>query len=152
MCKLKRLLEDGFGQLNSYTADEKLSFGNVNMNCCERILYGSNIVYELGLSNNNMRLAAGFGGGMGIGSMCGAISGAVMVLGLLFSGPLEKSTNFKQNIIIPFLNYTKRIQGGLSCTYNKKRYASYNPFDCSSVILAIAESLDTHIKHIQQNH
>lgn len=42
MESLKKLLESGFGKADCYTAAEKELYGDVNMNCCERILYGAN--------------------------------------------------------------------------------------------------------------
>ena len=41
-------------------------------NCAEKILYGANKVYNLGLSKEALKLSAAFGGGMGIESTCGA--------------------------------------------------------------------------------
>lgn len=143
MESLKKLLESGFGKADCYTAAEKELYGEVNMNCCERILYGANQAYALGLKKEDLRLAAPFGGGMGIGTICGAVSGCLMVLGLLYSGKLEKETALKESITIPFLQRVRKKQGGLTCHYNKAHYAILEPaFDCSSVILSLAECLD----------
>ena len=66
-----------------------------------------------------------------------------MVLGLLYSGKLEKETALKESITIPFLQRVKKKQGGLTCHYNKAHYAIQEPvFDCSAVILSLAECLD----------
>lgn len=147
MDSLKELLESGFGKADCYTAEEKELYGEVNMNCCERILYGANKAYNLGLKKDDLRLAAPFGGGMGIGTVCGAVSGALMVLGLLYSGKLEKETGLKEDITIPFLQRVKKKQGGLTCNYNKAHYAIQEPaFDCSAVILSLAECLDDMVR------
>lgn len=58
MESLKKLLESGFGKADCYTAAEKELYGDVNMNCCERILYGANQAYALGLKKEDLRLAA----------------------------------------------------------------------------------------------
>lgn len=55
-----------------------------NLNCAEKILYASNEAYNLGLDKKALKLSAGFGGGMAIESVCGALTGAIMVLGCLF--------------------------------------------------------------------
>lgn len=67
---LHELLKSGFGLQEDY-------------NCAERIVYGANEAYHLGLDKNALRLAAGFGGGMGFGDACGVLTGAIMVLGRL---------------------------------------------------------------------
>jgi C_GCAxxG_C_C family probable redox protein len=55
-----------------------------DLSCTEQILYGANEVYDLGLDKNGLLLSAAFGGGMGSGDKCGAIPGALMVLGRMF--------------------------------------------------------------------
>ena len=51
-----------------------------DLNCAETILYAANDAYRLGLDKNALKMAAGFGGGMGIDSVCGALTGGIMVL------------------------------------------------------------------------
>ena len=149
MNSLKELLESGFGKAECYTDNERKLYGDVNMNCCERILYGANRAYNLGLKKEDMRIASAFVGGMGVGTVCGAISGSLMVLGLLYSGKLEKETALKADITIPFLKKVKKKQGSLNCRYNKAHYAIREPvFDCSAVILSLAECLDETVASI----
>ena len=62
MNSLKELLESGFGKAECYTDNERKLYGDVNMNCCERILYGANRAYNLGLKKEDMRIASAFGG------------------------------------------------------------------------------------------
>ena len=64
---LLKLLQDGFGSA-------------MDLNCAEKILYGANWAYNMKLPAEALKLAAGFGGGMGIESSCGVITGGVMVL------------------------------------------------------------------------
>ena len=68
---LAELIESGFGNSEDF-------------NCAEKILYGANQAYQLGLNKDALKLSAGFGGGMGIGDTCGALTASVMVLSLLF--------------------------------------------------------------------
>ena len=68
---LLKLLQDGFGSA-------------MDLNCAEKILYGANWAYNMKLPAEALKLAAGFGGGMGIESSCGVITGGVMVLSSLY--------------------------------------------------------------------
>ncbi len=53
-------------------------------NCAESVLRAFRDRYGLALDGDALRIASGFGGGLGqAGCMCGALAGAVMVLGLL---------------------------------------------------------------------
>jgi len=55
-----------------------------DLNCAETILYGANQVYHLNLKPDSLKLAAAFGGGMAIESVCGVLTASLMVLGKLF--------------------------------------------------------------------
>ena len=69
---LLKLLQDGFGSA-------------MDLNCAEKILYGANWAYNMKLPGEALKLAAGFGGGMGVESSCGVITGGVMVWILILS-------------------------------------------------------------------
>ena len=58
------------------------SFHKKGFNCCQSVLLA--FADRAGLDEQTcMNLAGGFGSGTGTGELCGAISGAVMALGLL---------------------------------------------------------------------
>jgi len=60
-------------------------YGNdQDLNCAEKVLRGANQAYDLGLDLEALKLASGFGGGLGIGRVCGAVTAPVSVLGQLF--------------------------------------------------------------------
>jgi C_GCAxxG_C_C family probable redox protein len=60
------------------------------MNCAQTVFYSFCTDYELDRPTA-LRLAQGFGGGMGrTGNTCGAVTGAYMVLGLAHPAPVEK--------------------------------------------------------------
>ncbi len=52
-------------------------------NCAEAMLRAANEAYDLGLSEQALRAASPFGGGMGREGVCGALTGALMALGVL---------------------------------------------------------------------
>lgn len=54
------------------------------LNCSESIVHTFNEMLDNPLSSEALKMATGFGGGLGhAGCMCGALTGSVMVLGLL---------------------------------------------------------------------
>jgi C_GCAxxG_C_C family probable redox protein len=61
-----------------------ISRGDLNFNCCESVLLRIDGRDSLpGFDSDVMRIASAFGGGVvGWGSVCGAVSGAAMALGL----------------------------------------------------------------------
>ncbi len=58
-------------------------YGTLGKNCAEGLLLAASDIYNLGLTENEILLFAGFGGGMGCKSTCGALSGAIGVLSKL---------------------------------------------------------------------
>jgi len=70
-----------------------ISRGGNKFNCCESALIRIDQVRPLpGFGTTVMKMASGFGGGVGgWGSVCGAVSGAVMALGLLYGTEGDES-------------------------------------------------------------
>ena len=62
----------------------KFYYGTEGKNCAEGILLAANDAYALNLTDTDIQLFSGFGGGMGCGSTCGSLTGAIAVLGKLF--------------------------------------------------------------------
>jgi C_GCAxxG_C_C family probable redox protein len=63
-----------------------ISKGRARFNCCESVLKRIDEARRLqGINPSVMRIASNFGGGVaGWGSICGAVSGAAMALGLVY--------------------------------------------------------------------
>ena len=92
---LNDLIKQGFGEAEDY-------------NCAEKILYGANQAYNLGLDQKALKVSAGFGGGMGLSLVCGALTGAIMVLGVMFvKEKAHESTRIKDLTQELLLTYKK---------------------------------------------
>ena len=59
-------------------------YSTLGKNCAEGILLAANDVYGWKLKEDDIQLFAGFGGGMGCGSTCGGLAGAIGVLSKLY--------------------------------------------------------------------
>lgn len=55
-----------------------------DLNCAEKIIYAANDAYDLKLDKKAFKTMAAFGGGMAIEDVCGAITGSLAVLGIIF--------------------------------------------------------------------
>ena len=110
-------------------------------NCSEHLVAGANYAYKLGLDEKAIKLAAGFGGGMAIGSICGALTGAIMVLGVLFvKERAHESDKIKELTKELFERYTKSM-GDIDCLPLKDKYRT-EQIRCRIVILEAARILD----------
>lgn len=57
-----------------------VKYYRMGYNCAESILHAGNEFYNLGLHEEDMRMVAGFGGGLQIQDVCGALCGAVCIV------------------------------------------------------------------------
>ena len=111
------------------------------LNCAETMLRASNTALGLGLDKNALLLAAGFGGGMGVGHACGALTGAVMVLGRLYvKERAHEGTRIKE-VEQKFIASFEREYGTVMCTPIKDAHSDPE-YKCKSVILKAAEILE----------
>ena len=95
---------------------------------------------SMGMREEDMRVSAPFGGGMGIGSTCGAIVGALMALSMRHAGVAEKTTPLKEEVVVPFLERVRAELGALDCAAIKPHMAVEG--DCTPTVLAVARLVD----------
>ncbi|MDR0304255.1 MAG: C-GCAxxG-C-C family protein [Chitinispirillales bacterium] len=82
-------------------------------NCCQAIMSAYAQEYDLDLKTSQ-KLAAGFGGGIGLSrNVCGAVNAIVMVLGLKFFDTVDKFELYKiiQNALAEF----EKRAGSINC-------------------------------------
>ena len=125
---LAKLIKDGFAK-------------NLDLNCAETILYGANEAYKLGLDKEALKLAAGFGGGMAIEGVCGALTGATMVLGKLFIRDRAHESSKIKELTKELLDTYQQEMGMIDCAPLKAKYRN-EEIKCQLVILKAAEVLD----------
>lgn len=129
---LSDLMKQGFGEKE-------------DLNCAEKILYGANIAYDMGLDKESLKLAAGFGGGMAIEDKCGALTASIMVLGKLFvKERAHESTRIKE-LTKELFNEYKKEMGTIDCTQLKEKYV-IDELKCRNIIIKAAEVLDSIVK------
>ncbi len=106
--KLKKLIEEKY-------------YPEKGFNCAEAILNGANEAYNLGLSKNCMRLAAGFGGGMGIENVCGVVTASIMVLGFLFVKEYAHTSPEIDGITNELFDIYRKKMGDFNCKLLKAK-------------------------------
>jgi C_GCAxxG_C_C family probable redox protein len=120
----------------------KTGFGNKeDYNCAEKVLYGANRAYNLGLDARALKLSSGFGGGMGIEDACGALTASVMILGSLFVKDHAHESSRIKDLSSEFLKRYNDVMGSIDCAPLKKKYRT-DEIKCRDVILKAAYILD----------
>ncbi|WP_427339649.1 C-GCAxxG-C-C family protein [Caloranaerobacter sp. DY30410] len=97
--------------------DYAISCFNKGFNCSQAVL--SMFSEELGLSSEiALKISCGFGGGMRQGETCGAVTGALMVIGLKY-GPKNSEDKLAKEktytLIEEFLNKFRLRNGSVIC-------------------------------------
>lgn len=126
---LFELLQKGYGKA-------------MNLNCAEKILYGANWAYNMQLPPQVLKIAAGFGGGMGAGAACGVVTGACMVLSTLYVKRNGKEEGCRvRELCKEFVDTFKAETGSYDCCEVKPKY--FEPeIQCDKVVFKGAEILD----------
>ena len=100
------------------TLDQAVSYFDSDYNCCQSILlaYGT----QFGISDETAaHLGTGFGGGMArCGEVCGAVTAAIMVIGLKHGMANEgddKARNRTYELVHEFMNKFKASNGSVRC-------------------------------------
>lgn len=109
-----------------------------DMNCAESILRAANNIYSLGMDESALRTASGFGGGMGTGHLCGAVSGCIMASGMLFVRERAHESQDLQNITAEFIDRVNKHFNSLLCNDIKKSHYD-DEKGCSQVVYETAE-------------
>jgi len=113
-----------------------------DMNCAETILRAANDEYSLGLDPVGLRIMAGFGGGMGIGSTCcGALSGSIAAISVKFTSTRSHENPLVEELCRAFLEGFAARHGAIDCGPLKDLYRD-SRFGCLPVVELAAEELE----------
>lgn len=114
---------------------------SLNLNCAETMLYAANEEYKLNLSRDSLKMMASFGGGMGIESICGAITGSLSVLGIMFVREKGHESDFIKSLSKDFFQRFEKKFGTAACNELKSKYRN-DDIRCSRMIYKAAEILE----------
>ncbi|AYD39560.1 C_GCAxxG_C_C family protein [Clostridium fermenticellae] len=90
---------------------------NRGLNCCQSVL--SVFSENLGLDKQTaLKIASGFGGGMCQGNVCGAVTGAIMVLNLKYGNSKPEDGEAKEKTYHVIREFSKKFEdmnGSIMC-------------------------------------
>lgn len=93
---------------------EALHYFNSGYNCAESVLLALSD-YTCIFCECIPAVAAGFGGGMKMGSVCGAVTGAIMGIGLLHGGTDTKARKNVNQLVKTFMEQFKKEYYTIVC-------------------------------------
>jgi len=120
---------------------EKYYGKNYDLNCSETILYAANAEYSLNLSKDTYKTMAGFGGGMAVETVCGALAGAIAVLGIIYTKErAHENTKIKNLTSELYTRFTEKL-GTENCGKLKSNYRT-DEIRCSLMVKVAGEILE----------
>ena len=114
-------------------------------NCAETVVRLGNERYCLGLPEEAFRLLSGFGGGMCVGKTCGAVTGAIAVLGKLAVNDRAHHTENWDELVGGLFDAMNEAFGATDCDDIVPKYRTEEERCCATVDLAL-EVLDAYLK------
>jgi len=112
-----------------------------DLNCAESMLYAANDEYVLGLDQKALDTMSSFGGGMAVESVCGALTGAIAVLGVMFTGDKSLDSAKRKEIVADFYRGFQERFGTDNCGQIKEKYRD-DTIGCREVVKHSAEVLE----------
>ena len=111
-----------------------------DLNCAECIIYAANEEYNLNLKEETLKVMAGFGGGMATGDVCGVVTGAIGVIGIMFTEVSGHKSPIVREMTKEFIKIFNEELGYIKCVDLKKEYI--NVKRCTLMIETGAEILE----------
>lgn len=113
-----------------------------DLNCAECMLVAANEEYDLNISKQTLMTMASFGGGMAIGSVCGAITGSIAVLGIMFTTERGHKSPQVKEMTYKYINEYNNRLGTIDCINLKDKYYEQQGPRCSKMMETSAEILE----------
>lgn len=110
-------------------------------NCSECIMVAASEEYYLNISKDAIKAMASFGGGMGIESICGAATGAIAVIGIMFTNERGHESPIVKELTIEFMDKFRKRLDSLDCVRLKELYRTDDE-RCIKMMVLAAEVLD----------
>ncbi len=116
-------------------------------NCAESVLLAISEEYGLDIGPEEMKLVSAFGGGMGCGKLCGALTGSMAALGkMAVNGRAHATENFGALCSGLYENF-KNTLGGTECGELKPMYRN-DEVRCLRTVELALDVFETYAKEM----
>ena len=112
-----------------------------DLNCSEVMMYAASDEYNMNLKSDTFKTMSSFGGGMGIESICGAITGSLAVVGILFTKERAHEGDAVKKLCQEFFRKFQERLGSNNCSELKLKYRKED-IGCKIIIEVAADVLD----------
>lgn len=121
-----------------------------NYNCAETLLHAANEYYDLHILEEDMKMMAGFGGGMFVGSTCGAMVGCIAALSkMTIHTKAHEELQAIRPLIQTYQRNFKQILGATQCVELKPKYNTTEK-RCLPTCLMASQALEKTIQDLKK--
>jgi len=124
--------------LKLYDYIEEIDISKYDLNWAEQIVCGANNAYDLGITRDDVKMAASLGGGMAVRGACGAMVGAVLIIGRVKA---VSGGHFCPSLKLIVKEYIHRFEEELE-SQNCDELREIHNKDCRMIIDVAAKILD----------
>ncbi|HIV69026.1 MAG TPA: C-GCAxxG-C-C family protein [Candidatus Butyricicoccus stercorigallinarum] len=122
--------------------DRATEYYEKGYNCAETILRAANDEYQLGLTEDAMKLCGGFGAGMGCGKACGALCGGICAISAKLIETSAHETPELRAACTKLVAAFNRILGDTECKNLMQKYKKPDT-RCLQTVLLGCEALES---------
>ncbi|SHJ30918.1 C_GCAxxG_C_C family probable redox protein [Clostridium amylolyticum] len=115
---------------------------NYDLNCAETIMYAANEAYNLNLPKEVFKTMSAFGGGLAVEEVCGAITGAAAVLGIMFTEERAHESAKIKELTKELMERFKKELNMNNCAELKAQYKKDDEVRCGKMIETSADILE----------
>lgn len=112
--------------------------------CSETMIVAANEYYQLNLSEDTFKMMSPFSGGMLEGETCGVLTGAIAVLGILFTEGVAHTSDKLYNAVIDYKTQFNRRFSSKECVVLKELKPQQE--GCTNLVVQGALLLDEIVK------
>ena len=112
-----------------------------DLNCSEVIIYAASDEYKMKLKSETFKAMSSFGGGMAVESVCGAITGSLAVIGILFTCERAHEGDRVKKLCQEFFQKFEAVLNTNNCAVLKANYKKED-VGCRIMIETAASILD----------
>ena len=123
-------------------------FTQKDLNCAESTLEGANVAFDLGLSDDDIKLIGGFGGGLGCGKLCGALAASIAAIGKVMITDRAHITPGLKEACAGFTKLFEEEFGGTECADLRARLVPPGQ-RCNMIMERNAQILEKYLKELK---
>lgn len=124
-------------------------------NCAESMIRAGNDVYGLHLHDQDMKMIAGFGGGLQCGDVCGALTGAICIISSKYVETKAHDSSILRPLTLQLVQAFQKEMGSRLCMqikpkfYDKELHCENTVGTAAGVLEKVIQNWEEEVHHAE---